>query len=87
MTTINDVEFLAKVTLFSLVRKSELERIAKLASRLRFHAGEVIIREGDPDKRLFIIVSGEVEVIKGLGGKNERHVANLALSAILGRWP
>ena len=73
----NDVEFLAKVSLFSLVSESDLERIAKLASRHRFHTGDIIIREGDPDKRLFIIVSGKVEVIKGLGGKNERRVATL----------
>ena len=73
----NDMEFLAKVSLFSLVSESDLERIAKLASRHRFDTGDIIIREGDPDKRLFVIVSGEVEVIKGLGGKNERHVATL----------
>lgn len=73
----NDVEFLARVSLFSLVRKSDLERIAKLAGREMFHAGEIIIREGDPDKTLFMIVSGEVEVIKGLGGKNEIRMATL----------
>jgi signal-transduction protein with cAMP-binding, CBS, and nucleotidyltransferase domain len=59
----NDAEFLARVSLFSLMTKSELERIAKLAGRHMFHAGDIIIREGDPDKRLFIIISAEVEVI------------------------
>ena len=49
----NDAEFLARASLFSLMTKSELERIAKLAGRHMFHAGDIIIREGDPDKRLF----------------------------------
>jgi signal-transduction protein with cAMP-binding, CBS, and nucleotidyltransferase domain len=49
----NDAAFLARVSLFSLMTKSELERIAKLAGRHMFHAGDIIIREGDPDKRLF----------------------------------
>lgn len=73
----NEAEVLAKVSLFSGMKASDLERIASLAQSHVFQAGETIIREGDRDGRLFVIVSGEVEVIKGLGRKNERHVRNL----------
>jgi CRP-like cAMP-binding protein len=73
----NEAEVLAKVTLFSGMKASDLERIASLAQSHVFQAGETIIREGDRDGRLFVVVSGEVEVIKGLGKKNERYVRTL----------
>ncbi|KPK31374.1 MAG: hypothetical protein AMK69_00525 [Nitrospira bacterium SG8_3] len=73
----NEAEVLAKVSLFSGMKESDLERIASLAQSHVFQAGETIIREGDRDGRLFVIVSGEVEVIKALGKKNERYVRTL----------
>jgi CRP-like cAMP-binding protein len=44
----------------------------------------VIIREGGRDRRLFIIISGEVEVIKGLGSKKERHLRTLGPHSYFG---
>ncbi|MGD8228224.1 MAG: cyclic nucleotide-binding domain-containing protein [Desulfobacteraceae bacterium] len=73
----NEAEVLAKVSLFSGMKASDLERIASVAQSHVFQAGETIIREGDRDGRLFVIVSGEVEVIKGLGKKNARYVRTL----------
>ena len=73
----NEAEVLAKVSLFSGMKASDLERIASLAQSHVFQAGETIIREGDRDGRLFVVVSGEVAVIKGLGKKNERYVRTL----------
>jgi CRP-like cAMP-binding protein len=70
-------DVLSKVSLFSEMKESDLDMIARLAQKEVFQAGETIFREGDRDGRLFVIVSGEVEVIKGLGKKNERHVRNL----------
>ena len=73
----NEAEVLAKVSLFSNMKASDVERIASLAQSHMFQAGETIIREGDRDGRLFVIVSGEVEIIKALGKKNERYVRTL----------
>ena len=70
--TMGDAEFLSSVSLFSLTNKSDLERIAKLANRHTFNTGDVIIKEGEPDNRLFIIVRGEGEVVKGMGEEKER---------------
>ena len=61
-------EILSRVSLFSLVKKRDLKRIAKLANQHSFKKGEVIIREGTRDGRLFVIVSGKVEIIKDLYG-------------------
>ena len=73
----NKTDILSKVSIFSEMKKSDLETIASLARGQLFRPGETIIREGDRDGRLFVIVRGEVEVIKGLGRKTERHVRNL----------
>jgi CRP/FNR family transcriptional regulator len=80
----NDTEFLSRVSLFSLTKKSDLERIAKLANRHTFDKGDVIIKEGEPDNRLFIIVKGEVEVIKAMGEKRERRLGILGPESYFG---
>jgi CRP-like cAMP-binding protein len=81
---VTEVDFLSKVSIFSLMKKEDLERIAKKTQHHFFHKGEVIIREGGRDRRLFIIISGEVEVIKGLGSKKERHLRTLGPHSYFG---
>jgi len=81
---VTEVDFLCKVPIFSLMKKEDLERLAKQTQHHFFHKGEVIIREGGRDRRLFIIISGEVEVIKGLGSKNERHLRTLGPHSYFG---
>jgi len=81
---VTEVDFLSKVSIFSLMKKEDLERLAKQTQHHFFHKGEVIIREGGRDRRLFIIISGEVEVIKGLGSKNERHLRTLGPHSYFG---
>jgi CRP-like cAMP-binding protein len=79
-----EVDFLSKVSIFSLMKKEDLERIAKQTQHHFFHKGEVIIREGDRDRRLFIIMRGEVEVMKGLGSKKERRLRTLGPHSYFG---
>ena len=74
---INKVDFLAKVSLFSYMKKPDIHRIAELVHYHLFHDGDLIIREGDRDRRLFIIVKGKAEVIKNLGEKDEKRVRPL----------
>lgn len=69
-----DIEILSKISLFSLMKKRDLRRIVKQAHHHFLKKGELIIREGELDGRLFVIISGEVEVIKGLGSQKERHL-------------
>ena len=70
----DEVDILGKVPIFSSVEKTDLERLATLTHRHLFHEGDVIIREGEHDRRLFVTVSGKVEVIKSLGTKSERRL-------------
>jgi CRP/FNR family cyclic AMP-dependent transcriptional regulator len=80
----NDVEFLSGVSIFSMMKKRDLSRIAKLTRHHFFRKGDMIIKEGERDGRLFIIVSGEVAVIKGLGSQSQRHLQTLGSHSYFG---
>ena len=80
----NKAEFLSGVSLFSLLEMVDLERIADEAVEHFFKKGEVVIREGDQDRRLFILISGEVDIIKDLGGKKGRRVRILGPQSYFG---
>ncbi|MBW1772625.1 MAG: cyclic nucleotide-binding domain-containing protein [Deltaproteobacteria bacterium] len=70
-------EYLSRVSIFALMKKDDLKRIAALAQEHFYRKGDVIIREGDKDGRLFVIVNGMVDVVKGLGSENEKRLATL----------
>ena len=70
----NNADLLARVPLFAGQGREDLERFAHLAVTASFRAGEVIVRENSLDKRFFVILKGEVEVIKGLGEKGEKRL-------------
>lgn len=73
----NEAEVLSKISLFSLMKKRDLKRIAKSAKHHSYKKGDLIIREGDHDGRLFVIISGEVEVLKDMAGPAERRLRTL----------
>jgi CRP-like cAMP-binding protein len=73
----NRVGFLGRVPLFALLQDKELERLAEQTEEHRVDAGRVIIREGDLDRRMFMIVSGRASVIIGLGTPRERTLVEL----------
>lgn len=50
--------------LFEMLSPAELARLAELARVRRFSAGEVVFEEGDLGDSLFVIVSGQVEVVR-----------------------
>lgn len=77
-------EILSQVSLFSLVKKRDLKRIAKLANHHSFKKGDVIIREGTRDGRLFIIISGQVEIIKDLHGPGKETLRMFGANSYFG---
>jgi CRP-like cAMP-binding protein len=68
----DDAEILSRVALFSLMKRRDLKRIAKLAKHHSYEKGDLIVKEGARDGRLFVIISGEVSVVKNLGGPSEK---------------
>lgn len=73
----NRVIFLSNVPLFSLLKKEELEGLSEKTDEQLVEAGDVIIREGDRDRRLFMIVSGRASVFIGLGGPKEKRLGEI----------
>lgn len=61
---------LAEVELFSQMPSKDLSRLAKLAVKKQFKAGDTIVREGELGVAFYVISQGTVEIIKG-SGQNE----------------
>ncbi len=67
-------KLLSKVPLFSEMKAEDLARISESALVVSYNDGDIIIKEGAQDRRLFVIISGSVEVIKNLNSKKEASI-------------
>lgn len=75
----NRVEALANMPLFGQVGRRDLERLAAIATERTFKAGEEIVTEGEAGDSMFIITSGDAEVLEG-----GAHLADLEAGDFLG---
>jgi CRP-like cAMP-binding protein len=66
-----------KVPLFSLVTLRDLVAVAQSATTIRCEKGETILLEGDPGDALYLILSGDFSVVKGLGTRLETILGRL----------
>ena len=76
--------YLTTVSLFCHLKEEELERLAAYSDYCSFKFGEVIIREGERDDRLYILISGRVNVFKSYGTKKEKRLRTLEPPAYFG---
>lgn len=65
LNILGKIIFLKGNRLFSDIGIDDLVQIASITKELEFPSGRVFIREKDTGEELFIIIEGEVEVIKG----------------------
>ena len=63
------LQSLQQVQLFASLTTADLYQISGKLARVHFPAGALLFREGDTGQRFFIIMNGEVQVIKQLGGR------------------
>jgi hypothetical protein len=76
---------LRQVDLLRHMEDRELQLLLPGATVLRFAAGETIVREGDAGDAMYIIRSGEVEVIAHAAeGEHEVHIRNMRRPAFFG---
>ena len=86
-------DFLRNVWLFTALSEDQLDAISNFTFQTKFAAGDLIVEEGQTGNGLYVIVSGDVEAVKGYGTGNARVVNKLAVGevfgemALLGEWP
>ena len=66
---------IAQVPMFATLPRPELEHLAHTLRPCEFTPGALLMREGECDERFYILLDGEVEVIKALGTSDERQLA------------
>ncbi len=71
-------------TLFEMLSSQELEFIAELSRPRRFSAGQVIFEEGELGDSLFVIGSGEVEIVRRDAAGEPKVIAVLAAPQFFG---
>ncbi len=64
ITSLETVELLHRVPVFSGLAAPELARVAEVAVPRRFAAGEVVFREGDESNTCYIVRSGRARAVR-----------------------
>ena len=77
-------EALTKSTIFSALQRGSLDALARAATVRRFAPREVLVTEGDEAVAFWVVCRGQLEVVKGLGQKEERIVGTLNRGAFFG---
>jgi CRP/FNR family cyclic AMP-dependent transcriptional regulator len=65
-------ETLRRYALFADLTREQLHSVARIAEELRFQAGELILRKGEPADRVYIVIRGGAEVFVNVGPADER---------------
>ncbi len=86
-------EALRHVWLFEGLDDDQLDALSAFTFNKSFGSGELIVEEGHTGNGLYVVVSGEVEVIKGLETDRPQVLNRLGAGdvfgemALLGEWP
>jgi serine phosphatase RsbU (regulator of sigma subunit) len=75
---------LSHIPIFAKLPRSELRHLAVTLSARELPEQTILIKEGSRDDRLYIVLEGQIEVIKALGTPDERIVAHRDEGALLG---
>lgn len=71
------IALLREVGLFGALSDEFLEHLASTLSVLRARVGDTIFREGDPAREMYVVLEGEIEVLKKSRRGRETRVAIL----------
>ncbi len=84
---------LRRIWLFEGLTEDQLNSLSPFTYRKNFGPGELIVEEGHTGNGLYLIISGNVEAVKGLGTERQQIVNKLGAGevfgemALLGEWP
>jgi CRP/FNR family cyclic AMP-dependent transcriptional regulator len=72
-----DLELMSKIPLFKDFDDMELDEMARIAIKERFKPGEMIFNEGDRGDKFYIILQGNVDVIKRISDNESQTLVTL----------
>jgi serine phosphatase RsbU (regulator of sigma subunit) len=75
---------LSSISLFASLPADEIKRLETLLQVSTFPPGEVLFQEGHSDDKFYVLLEGQVEVIKALGSTEERLLAVREAGTLLG---
>jgi CRP-like cAMP-binding protein len=70
--------------LFEMLSSAEIEQLAELAEQRRYAAGDLVFEEGELGDSLYVIVHGEVEVVRRDGAGEPRVLTVLGPPSFFG---
>lgn len=73
------IEHLRSIAIFSACGPGDLQRVAQLVDEVDIADGQVIMREGEPGREMFIVVDGRARVERG-----GRTINEVGAGAVLG---
>ena len=77
-------ELLQRSPLFEMLSEAEIEYVAELSRQRKLSAGDLIFAEGDLGDSLYVIVEGEVEILRKDAGGQPKVIATLGSPEFFG---
>ncbi|MDH3557987.1 MAG: cyclic nucleotide-binding domain-containing protein [Deltaproteobacteria bacterium] len=78
------MDVISQIPFFAPLQEKEREELAEDATMRVFSAGEMVIREGDPGRSVYVILDGRVKVFTRDNGENELGLATLGIGQFFG---
>ncbi len=73
-TVIDQILFLQGVPIFKDLTVEQLGHIASVSTTEEYEEGEFLFREGDVGDNSYVIISGKVELLKNIGGRETTRI-------------
>src|SRR4030067_3010568 len=75
---------ISRVPLFTTLPRKEVEHLARVLRPVECPAGTLLFHEGTYGNQYYIVLQGEVEIIKGLATVSERLIAIRGEASFIG---
>jgi CRP-like cAMP-binding protein/HEAT repeat protein len=75
---------LRKIPIFSHLTLDQIEVVSDIMHEAEYLSGETILREGDRGGDLYVLLEGEVKVVRSAGSPRETHLATLSAVSYFG---
>ncbi len=84
LSTIEKALFLKTINLFESMSPEHLKILSNISEEITFQEGDVLFNEGDAADNLYVIVDGEIEILKNHGTPQQVLLAHLGIKDSFG---